>query len=302
MNILGMITVGIDPIAFTIGPISIGWYGIMVTLAVITIVTWAVLNVRKDKRITSDMIINAALVGIPSGIIGARLLHVIDFWDYYMQNPGRIIGGDGLTIWGAVLGAAFGIWIYNFFSKHSFAHMADILAPGIILSQAVGRVGCTILGDDVGNPTNLPWGFVYTSPNSPAYAMGLTPTHPVVTYEIFYNLIVFGILFLLRKKLKPDGSLFLVYLSFYSIWRFASDFLREGTGFLAKFIPAQNVTNGFLRFFLDLHEAQFIGLVLLIICIVLFIVMKTHWVKNGEEEETAVSVDNKPAAEDKPAA
>jgi phosphatidylglycerol---prolipoprotein diacylglyceryl transferase len=272
MNPFGMITVGMDPVAFQLGPITVGWYGIMVTLAVVTIVTWALLNIRKDKRITPDMMINAALVGIPSGIIGARALHVIDKWSYYMDNPGRIIGGDGLTIWGAVLGAALGLWIYNRFSKHSFAHMADMLAPGIILSQAVGRVGCTILGDDYGLATTLPWGFVYTSPNSPAIVMGATPTHPVVLYEIIYNLIVFGILFMLRKKLKPDGALFAVYLGLYSIWRIASDFLRTGSDFL-----------------FGLHQAQFIGVVVLIICTV-FVVWKVRWLKPEDRDVEAVDV------------
>jgi phosphatidylglycerol:prolipoprotein diacylglycerol transferase len=267
-----MITVDMNPIAFSIGSVEIGWYGVMVTLAVITIVTWALLNTRKDPRINADMMLNAALVGIPSGIIGARLLHVIDKWDFYMANPGRIIGGDGLTIWGAVLGAALGLWIYNRFSKHSFAHMADMLAPGIILSQAVGRVGCTILGDDTGKFTSLPWGFVYTNPASPTnQAVGLLATHPVVVYEIIYNLIIFGVLLLLRKKLKPDGSLFLVYLAFYSIWRISSDFLRDGTNFL-----------------LGLHQAQFIGVVVLIICLVLLI-WKTRWVKKGEFLEPPAS-------------
>lgn len=271
-----MIEVGIDPIAFSIGPVSVGWYGIMVTLAVITVVGWALISVKKDSRLNYDIIINAALVGIPSGIIGARLLHVIDFWSYYMQNPGKIIGGSGLTIWGAVLGAALGLWIYSLVTKRSFGHLADILAPGIILSQAVGRVGCTILGDDYGLPTSLPWGFVYTHPNSPAFSQGLNPTHPVVTYEIIYNLIIFGILLLLRKRLKPDGSLFLVYLTFYSIWRIASDFLRPGTDFL-----------------FGLHQAQIIGVVVLIVCISL-IIWKTRFVKNSEEET--------PVTEDKPVA
>jgi phosphatidylglycerol---prolipoprotein diacylglyceryl transferase len=276
-----MIIIDTDPIAFSIGSVQIGWYGIMVTLAVITIVTWALINVRKDPRITMDTALNAALVGIPSGIIGARLLHVIDKWDFYMANPGRIIGGDGLTIWGAVLGTALGLWIYNRFSKHSFAHMADVLAPGIILSQAVGRVGCTILGDDYGLATSLPWGFIYTSPNSPAnQAVQLTATHPVVVYEIIYNLIIFGVLLLLRKKLKPDGSLFVVYLAAYSIWRIASDFLREGTNFL-----------------FGLHQAQFIGVVVLIICLV-FMIWKTRWVKKGELVEPVAEEkkEEKPAA------
>jgi phosphatidylglycerol:prolipoprotein diacylglycerol transferase len=156
-----MIYVNIDPVAFTIGPINVGWYGIMVTLAVITMVTWALLSVKKDPKLTYDMVINAALVGIPSAVIFARLLHVIDRWDLYKDNLGSIIGGSGLTIWGAVLGAALGVWIYNRFSKHSFAHMADMLAPGIILAQAVGRVGCTILGDDYGFQTSLP-GVLFT--------------------------------------------------------------------------------------------------------------------------------------------
>jgi phosphatidylglycerol:prolipoprotein diacylglycerol transferase len=265
-----MIYVNIDPIAFHIGSYAVGWYGIMVALAVLTIVLWLVLWARKDPRITTNAAINAALVGIPSGVIFSRILHVIDKWGYYWANPSKIIGGEGLTIWGAVLGAALGIWLYSHFSKHSFAHIADVMAPGIVLAQAVGRVGCTILGDDYGYPTTLPWGFVYTSPNSPAYINGLTPTHPVVVYEIFYLIVIFGILMWLWKKLQPDGSLFTVYLALYSVWRIGSDFLREGTNFL----------------FFGLHQAQVIGIIVLIACIIILIVRHTRWLKKGEEEAT----------------
>ena len=262
-----MIEINIDPIAFNIGSISVGWYGIMVTLAVVTIVLWALLSVRKYPRLSYDNVINVAMVGIPSGIIFARLLHVIDYWEYYSQNLGQIFGGSGLTIWGAVLGAALGLWIYSRFTKRSFGYMADMLAPGIILAQAVGRGGCTILGDDTGLATSLPWGFIYTSPSSPTnMAVGLTATHPVVTYEIIFNLIVFGILLMLRKKLRPEGSLFLVYLSFYSVWRLGGDFLRVGNPFL-----------------LGLHQAQFISVVILIIAVVLM-ALRTRWVKKGEGE------------------
>jgi len=264
-----MITININPVAFHIGNIAVGWYGIMVALAVITLVTWALVSVKKGSGLTYNIVVNGAIVGIPSGVIFARVLHVIDQWDYYMQNPGQIIGGSGLTIWGAVLGAALGVWIYSRFSKISFGHLADVIAPGIILAQAIGRVGCTILGDDYGYATTLPWGFVYTHPDSPAnQAVGLTPTHPVVTYEIIFNLIVFGILMMLRKKLKPDGSLFLVYLSLYSVWRIGSDFLRTGTDFL-----------------FGLHQAQIIGIIVLIIAIVLM-AWRTRWVK---KEETPIT-------------
>ncbi len=263
-----MITIGIDPVAFNIGPIAVGWYGIFVALAVISLVVWALVSVKRGSGLTYNTVVNAAIVGIPSGVIFARLLHVIDLWDYYVQNPGQIIGGSGLTIWGAVLGAALGIWIYSRFSKISFGHLADVIAPGIILAQSIGRIGCTILGDDYGYATTLPWGFVYTHPASPAnQAIGLTATHPVVVYEIIFNLIVFGILLTLRKKLKPDGSLFLVYLGLYSVWRIGSDFLREGTDFL-----------------FGLHQAQVIGIIVLVICIVL-IAKRTRWVKEVEVEK-----------------
>jgi phosphatidylglycerol:prolipoprotein diacylglycerol transferase len=139
--IIRSIIIGIDPIAFHIGSFEVGWYGIMVALAVITLVVWALVSVKRGSGLTYNTVVNAAIVGIPSGVIFARLLHVIDFWDYYVENPGQIIGGSGLSIWGAVLGAALGIWIYSRFTKHSFGHLADVIAPGIILAQAIGRVG-----------------------------------------------------------------------------------------------------------------------------------------------------------------
>jgi phosphatidylglycerol:prolipoprotein diacylglycerol transferase len=104
----------------------------------------------------------------------------------------------------------------------------------------------------------------------------LTPTHPVVAYEIFFNLIAFGILLMLRKKLKPDGSLFMVYLSLYSVWRLAGDFLRQGTGFL-----------------FGLHQAQVISIIILLVCVPMLI-WKTRWVKKDDLLEP-VTGEDKPA-------
>jgi phosphatidylglycerol:prolipoprotein diacylglycerol transferase len=238
----------------------------MVALAVLTVVSWALYSVKKDPRLSSDIILNAAIVGIPFGIIGARLLHVLDHWSDYSHDLGRIIGGDGLAIYGAVLGAALGVWIYSRFRKISFGHLADVLAPGIILSQAVGRVGCTLNGCCYGLETDIFCAVVYTNPESLG-PLGI-PVHPTQVYEIIYNLIVFGVLLLLRKRFRPDGSLFMIYLALYSIWRIGVDFIREGTPFL-----------------FGLHEAQIISIVILIITISL-LAWRTRWVKKGEGEET----------------
>ena len=262
-----MIYIDINPI-LTIGPISVRWYGIFVALAVVVVVFWGVRAVGKSK-LSYGTVLTAALVGVPSGIVFSRLLHVIDFWGYFSQNPGQIIGGSGLTAWGAILGAALGIWIYSRVSRFQFGHLVDSVAPGIILAQAVGRVGCTINGCCYGLETSRPWGIVYTYPESFG-PLGIA-THPTTVYEIIYNLIVFGVLLSLRGRLKPDGALFLTYLSLYSLWRLGGDFLREGTSFL-----------------FGLHQAQVISIIVLAIAIPI-LAYRARWVraevKSGENEE-----------------
>ncbi len=254
-----MITISISPIAFTIGTVSVRWYGIMVALAVLVLVLWVLWQVKRGAKLSYETIITAALVGIPSGIIIAKLLHVIDMWDYYVANPGLIWGFSGLAIWGSVLGATLGVWIYSKFSKLPFGYLVDLVAPGIILAQAIGRVGCTINGCCYGLPTSLPWGVVYTHPES--YAPLGVAVHPTQVYEIIFCLMVFVVLLRLRGHFKPDGSLFLIYLSLYSLWRIGIDFIRDGTPFL-----------------FGLHQAQVISIVVLLIAIPILI-LRTRWVK-----------------------
>ncbi|MFC1983440.1 prolipoprotein diacylglyceryl transferase [Chloroflexota bacterium] len=253
-----MITINIDinPIVF----LNIRWYGILVALAILVIVLWLVWQVRRGANLSYDTVFMAALVGIPSGIIISRLLHVIDKWDYYIQYTGQIIGGSGLTAYGAILGATLGIWIYSRFSKFQFGYFADLMAPAVIVAQAViGRIGCTINGCCYGAETSLPWGIVYAHPDSLG-PLGVA-VHPTQVYELIFGLIVFGILLKLRGRLRPDGSLFIVYLGLYSAWRIGIGFLREGTPFL-----------------FGLHQAQVIGMIVLASAIVL-LVLRTRWAK-----------------------
>ncbi|MBI4284956.1 MAG: prolipoprotein diacylglyceryl transferase [Chloroflexi bacterium] len=265
-----MIDIGISPVAF----LTVRWYGVMIALGVAALVLWMLWRIRRGAaKIPADTVIMAATVGIPSGIVISKLLHVVDnivaaklypelvtagsVIDY-TQEPGLIFNGGGLSAYGAVLGAALGIWVYSRFSRFQFGYFADVAAPGIILAQAIGRVGCTVNGCCYGVPTTLPWGVIYTHPES--YAPLWIAVHPTQVYEIFYNLIVFGILVMLRGRLKPDGSVFLVYLSLYALWRVGIDFLREGTPFL-----------------FGLHQAQVVSLIILAITLPLLV--RTRWVK-----------------------
>ncbi|MFC2048196.1 prolipoprotein diacylglyceryl transferase [Chloroflexota bacterium] len=256
-----MIEININPVAF----LSIRWYGVFIALAILVVILWTIWQVRKGARISYDTLFTAAIVGVPSGIVLSRLLHVIDLWDYYIQHPGQIVGGGGLTIYGGILGAALGIWVYSRFSKLQFSYFADMAAPGVILAQVVGRVGCTINGCCYGTACSLPWAITYTHPNS--FAPPGIAVHPTTVYEIIYLLIIFGVVLMLKGRLKPDGSLFLVYLSLYSVWRLGIDFIREGTSFL-----------------FGLHQAQVIAIIVLAIAIPL-LALRTRWAKAEAESE-----------------
>jgi phosphatidylglycerol:prolipoprotein diacylglycerol transferase len=257
-----LITISINPVAFTIGDISIRWYGIMVALAVVELILWLMWRIRRGADISSDSVITVALIAIPSGIIISRLLNIIDLWSFYMANPGLILGFEGLTIWGAILGATLGIWIYSRFTNFKFGYFMDVVTPGVLLAQVIGRVGCTINGCCYGNECSLPFGVIYTNPNS--YAPVGVAVLPTQLYEIAFLLAVFGVLFWLRKRFRPDGSLFLIYLSLYSAWRLGIGFLREGTDFL-----------------FGLQQAQVIGIIVLLIVIPL-LVIRTRWVKKED--------------------
>jgi len=244
------ITIDIDPVAFTLFGATVRWYGITMALGVVVLLSWVYFQIKRGAKISSDDLLGSALVGIPSGIVFARVLHIIDQWWYYGNNLGAIIGGEGLTVYGAILGAALGVWVYSRFTKLNYLYAADVVTPGIILAQALGRVGCVINGCCFGEPaTNLPWGMIYDHPD--CYAGGLLHqlVHPTHAYEIIFLLVLFGVILLLRRWLKPTGAQFLFYLGTYGLWRLGIGFLRINDTFL-----------------LGLEQAQFIGLASALIC------------------------------------
>lgn len=244
------ITIGIDPVAFTVGGVAIRWYGITMALGVSVLIGWTSLQIRRGTKISFDTMLGAALVGIISGIVFARLLHVIDEWEYYGHNLSAVIGGEGLTVYGAILGAALGVWIYSRFIKLDYPYAADLVTPGIIMAQAIGRIGCVINGCCFGElTTDLPWGVIYTHFDCYAGGSMYRMVHPTHAYEILFLVVLLGVILIFRRKFKPDGAQFLFYLGAYGLWRIGVGFLRVND-----------------VFFMGLEQAQFIGLVSALIC------------------------------------
>jgi phosphatidylglycerol---prolipoprotein diacylglyceryl transferase len=186
------------------------------------------LTVRLARRLgfSDDTILTAAFGAIVFGFVGARVTHVIDNWADYSRDPLDILAlqKGGLGWYGALIGGVVGAWIAARLRKFSLARFADATAPGIFLGLCFGRVGCTLNGDSPGTETSLPWGIVYTNPDS--FAPLSVSTHPAAAYEILWNIAIVLVLWRLWKRLTPDGSLFLVSLVLYSVGRFVISWLR----------------------------------------------------------------------------
>jgi len=250
-----MIEIGIGPILFNIGSLAIGWHGIFVLLAVIVGIVVS-LRLAKGDGIDRGIIYSIAPWAILGGILGARLFHVLDYLALYATEPVAMLRfwDGGLSIFGAILGGTLAAAIYARVSGLSLGHLADLVAPGLILAQAVGRIGCTINGDAYGTPTDLPWAFVYRDLPG-VYALPGMPGHPAPVYEIIWDLMIFALIWKLRGRIRPEGSLFLVYLSLYSFGRFFLSFLRGG----------EQAVLG------PLHQAHIIALLVLAVCVPLLI-------------------------------
>ncbi len=249
-----MIEIGIDPVAFAIGSFEIRWYGIMVALAVVTGVSVPILLARKEGiGITGNQVLSVAIWAIPGGIIGARLIYVINNWGYFIANPASIVGGEGLGIFGAILGGTITGVIYARITGIPVGRLTDACAFGLILAQTVGRIGCTINGCCHGFQTSLPWGFVYTHLNTYCAFPGQA-VHPTQVYELLFDLVVFALIWGLRNRLRVPGTIYLTYISVYSFGRFFISFLRLNEPVL-----------------LGLQQAQIVSLLVIVVAVPLMI-------------------------------
>ncbi len=220
-----MITITIDPYIFTIGHFALRWYSLIVVTAIVVGV-WLTAREAERKGFKKGDIYDVAMWVIPGGLVGARLFHVLDHWsDMYAANPisALYIWEGGLAIWGALAGGLLTMAVLAWRKGWRLSSLLDAAAPGVVLAQAVGRIACVITGDAMGKPTTGPFGFAYTNPNAMVPELGVYYT-PMPVYEIIVNLGIFALLWQLRKRRWPDGMLFLVYLSLYSLERFLLGF------------------------------------------------------------------------------
>lgn len=207
-----------DRVAFTLFGIDVMWYGVIIAAGLLLGI---ILSLKECRRIgfSEDTLIDFLLTVIPVGIICARLYYVAFTWDDYSQNLVEIINirHGGLAIHGGLFGGIIAGLIFCKIRKINFFRIIDIIAPPVILAQAIGRWGNFVNQEAHGGPTNLPWGIMVNG----------VKVHPTFLYESLGNIIIFFFLVWYRKhKRKNEGEVFALYLMLYSVVRFFVEGLR----------------------------------------------------------------------------
>ena len=284
-----MIEIPFDPNIFDSGSFTLSWHGFMSFIAVggavYLVGRWA-----KKEGIDPDVVYNVAVFGIIGGILGARIVHVADNWDFYSANPGNIfqVWAGGIGLWGGILGGWLGGMGYAVVNnritsdprmKVPIGRLMDLTAPAILIAQAVGRVGDLINGEHWSKATDLPWGWTFTNFNSPGFQgppasrtdIAWDPTqatHPTAAYELIGDLLLFLVVWKLRGRFVPDGALWMVYLTLYSTMRFAIQFLR---------VDEVKVWG--------LQEAHFIAIIVVAVTVP-WMVMFLRWKRGSSDDDT----------------
>lgn len=237
------------PILWEWGAITIRWYGFLIASAVIVGVFLSS-SLAKRRGINPDLIGDLVIWLVIAAIPCARLYYVAFEWQQYAKNPAEILAiwHGGIAIHGAIIGGSIAALIFARLNKVPFWQLADVVAPSLILGQAIGRWGNFFNSEAFGAPTNLPWKLFIPEANRPSGYQQYEYFHPTFLYESFWDLGVFILLmtlFFRRLKSKTplkSGTISLVYLVAYSLGRFWIEGLRTDSLMLGPLRIAQIVS------------------------------------------------------------
>ena len=215
------------PELLKIGDFTISSFGVFIALCFLA-GYWLISAETKRKGLNERAVSNMFLATMIGGIVGAKLLYLFEnvpLGELFSDPLTHLLSRGGLTFYGGFIGALILVWIIASKNKISMWTVGDLAAPALALAYSIGRVGCLLVGDDYGIPTDLPWGM--------AFPQGLPPTnetvHPTQIYEIVIMFIAFLYIWKIRTKVRPAGWLFSIYLIIAGFERFFVEFVRNTT-------------------------------------------------------------------------
>ncbi len=242
-----MFVYNINPVLFTIGPLEVRYYGIIMASSVLLGIYMILMLARKKKiDLDENTLLELCFYMVIAGLIGARILHIIlDRSGFYIQNPSEMIAiwHGGLSIHGAVAGAVVAALVYCRKKKISFYKIADIAVIPLALGLCFGRIGNFLNGELYGKITNVLWAVKF--PGVEGFR------HPSQFYEAFKNLAIFTMLWNLntynmKKKRFQDGFIFWTFVFVYSVLRFIVEFFKLSEIYYLSLNIAQIISIGLI--------------------------------------------------------
>ncbi|SDI27269.1 prolipoprotein diacylglyceryl transferase [Natribacillus halophilus] len=242
----------IDPVAIELGPIQIYWYGLIIVASAL-IGLWIAVRESERRGLPRDTFVDLLFIGFPVSVVFARLYYVLFNWETYAENPLRVfaVWEGGLAMHGVLIGAALTLIVFARVKNISFWQLADIMAPSLLLAQAIGRWGNFINQEAHGGPVSREFLEGLYLPDFIIEQMFINGTyyHPTFLYESIWNFAGFIGLMLLRRVNVRRGELFLTYLLYYSLGRFFIEGLRTDSLLLTDNLPAAQVASLLLMVF-----------------------------------------------------
>jgi len=240
----------INPDLITIGPLRIRWYGVMYVLGFVA--SYFLIQRQERSRqiglvgpVVQDLILYLALGLIVGGRLGYIVFYEFNNYGAYLSNPLEIVATwhGGMSFHGGFIGVLLAAVIFCRLRKLPFAAVADSIVVTTPIGLGLGRIGNFINGELLGLPTGVPWAMIFPGGGS-------VPRHPSQLYEAFFEgLVLFVLLWILRKKAFPDGMMVVFFLATYGIGRFLIVFLKEPgpqKGYLFGYFTMGQILCGFM--------------------------------------------------------
>ncbi|MEK7215179.1 MAG: prolipoprotein diacylglyceryl transferase [Chloroflexota bacterium] len=228
-----MIEINLDPKLFALGPLLITWHGFFSAVGLAAGI-WLIIRMVRGSGVTADDVYAVAMPAVVGGIVGARVLFVLENLQLFAERPLGVfaINEGGISIYGAVIGGSLAAWVYARFTGRPVAYLADRTAIGLIIGQGIGRIGDIINGEHHGSPApGFPFSVTYTHPATLG-ELGV-PAHLAVGYELLLDLLLGGALYLLLKRQPRNGLVYVAYIFFYGLVRLLVGFYRQDVIVLA---------------------------------------------------------------------
>ncbi len=212
-----------------VGPLTLHTYGVLLALAFLAGL-WAAGWQAKKAGMNAGAIADMAVYVLIAGLVGAKVLLLVVEWSHYSRNPRELfslVQSGGVFYGGLILAFPVAAWYAR---RHNLSGWttADVLAPAVVLGQAVGRLGCFAAGCCHGRPADVPWAVTFRDEYA-ARVVGTpldVPLHPTQLYESLACLAIFGILIAVAARKRFHGQVALSYVVLYAVARFVIEFYR----------------------------------------------------------------------------